>query len=275
MSNINWINVSGGKDSTAMLLWSLEEKLPNCRYVYADTKFEHPAVYGYLSYLERETGVSIERVESEGFLELCLRKRRFPSAKARFCTEELKILPLAKHMDAEEEHSADNPHIVYVGIRREESPARANMGEVIYSNYKYPPRQCSYQLRHHPLLDWYSQDVFDIHKKHGIEPNPLYRMGMHRIGCFPCIMTRHSELRVIFRRFPEVIDKIAAWEKMVSDAQLAHKGVTSNPTLFALADYPNGVDGIETLAKYLDAGEEIPGLEQDLGGCMSVYGLCE
>ena len=48
MGKINWINVSGGKDSTALLLWTLEEELPNCRYVYADTKHEHPAVYDYL-----------------------------------------------------------------------------------------------------------------------------------------------------------------------------------------------------------------------------------
>ena len=61
MGLINWINVSGGKDSTALLLWTLEEELPNCRYVYADTKHEHPVVYDYLDYLEHKTGVKIER----------------------------------------------------------------------------------------------------------------------------------------------------------------------------------------------------------------------
>ena len=267
---INWINVSGGKDSTALLLWTLDEKLPNCRYVYADTKHEHPAVYEYLTYLEERLGVTIERVESEGFLNLCIRKGRFPSARARFCTEELKIKPLAKHMDENDPHDADHPHLVFVGIRREESPARARMGEVIYSDYKYPPRQTSYQLRHHPLLDWYSQDVFDIHKRFGIEPNPLYKMGMHRIGCFPCIMARHGELKTMFKRFPEVVDKIEEWEAIV-----AKSSKTGNPTLFALADLPADVKGIRDFAGYLDAGPEIPGMEQDYGGCMSVYGLCE
>lgn len=275
MSDINWINVSGGKDSTALLLWTLEEGLPNCRYVYADTQHEHPLVYGYLDYLEKETGVTIERVKSEGMLELCLRKRRFPSAKARFCTEELKVYPLAKHMDAEEDCDADSPHSVWVGIRREESPARAKLTETIYSHVKYPPRKTSWQLRHHPLLDWYSQDVFEIHDRFGIEPNPLYKMGMHRVGCFPCIMTRYNELRTMFKRFPEVIDKIEEWEKKVSDAQLEHKGETSNPTLFALADLPDDIKGIRDFAGYLDRGDEIPGLEQDVQGCMSIYGLCE
>ena len=274
----NWINVSGGKDSTALLLWSLEqpeEFKEKCRYVYADTKHEHPAVYKYLSYLEFVTGVKIERIESEGFLEMCKRKQRFPSVKARFCTEELKIKPMAKHMDSEEPHDADHPHMVYVGIRREESPARARLTETTYSNYKYPPRKTSWQLRHHPLLDWYVQDVFDIHKKYCVEPNPLYKMGMHRVGCFPCIMTRHAELRTMFKRFPEVIDRIEDWEKQVSAVQLEHKGVTSNPTLFALADLHDDIKGIRDFAGYLDRGEELPGLEQDFEGCMSIYGLCE
>ncbi len=52
MGQTNWINVSGGKDSTALLLWTLDEKLPNCRYVYADTKHEHPEIPG----LEEEEG---------------------------------------------------------------------------------------------------------------------------------------------------------------------------------------------------------------------------
>ena len=271
MGVINWINVSGGKDSTALLLWTLDEGLPNCRYVYADTKHEHPAVYDYLDYLQHKTGVTIERVESEGFLELCKRKGRFPSVKARFCTEELKVLPLAKHMDSEEPCSADNPHNVFVGVRREESPSRANLPESMFHNYKYPPRQCSYQLRHHPLLDLYAQDVFDLHRKHGIEPNPLYKMGMHRVGCFPCILARRAELKTLFKAFPETVDRLRAWEDEVN--LTSKEGIAS---FFAEDKYPRGAKGnIDVFVAALDAGPELPGLEQDTGGCMSIYGLCE
>lgn len=271
MGKINWINVSGGKDSTALLLWSIDECLPNCRYVYADTKHEHPAVYEYLTYLEEKTGVNIERVESEGFLELCKRKGRFPSVKARFCTEELKVLPLARHMDAAEENTANDPHMVWVGVRREESPARATLPEVMYSNFKYPPRITSYQLRHHPLLDMYSQDVFDLHKKHGIEPNPLYKMGMHRVGCFPCILSRRAELKTLFRACPEVVDRLRAWEDEVN--LTSKEGIA---TFFAADKYPRGATGnIDAFVGALSDGPELPGLEQDVGGCMSIYGLCE
>jgi 3'-phosphoadenosine 5'-phosphosulfate sulfotransferase (PAPS reductase)/FAD synthetase len=271
MGKTNWINVSGGKDSTALLLWSIEEELPNCRYVYADTKHEHPAVYEYLDYLEQKTEVKIERVESEGFLEMCIRKQRFPSSQARFCTEELKVFPLTKYMDAAEPNSKSDPHNVWIGIRAEESPARAKMPEVLTREVKYPPRMTSYTMNFHPLLDWKHQDVFNAHWRNGVNVNPLYKMGMGRVGCFPCIMARRSELKKIFKQCPEVIDRLEEWEAKVAAA--SKRGAAS---FISDSDLPAGVPrGIRKFAEYLDDGPEIPGLEQETGGCMSVYGLCE
>lgn len=271
----NWICCSGGKDSTALLLWTIEEKLPNCRYIYADTKFEHPELYAYLEYLEDRLGVRIERIESEGFIELAKRKGRFPSSVARFCTEHLKIIPMARYIDQAEDHDGDNPHMLWVGIRREESTARSRMPETIYTKVNYPPRKVCHQLRNHPLLDWYTQDVFDIHRRFGIEPNPLYKMGMHRVGCFPCIMARHAELRTIFKRMPEMVDKIEAWEAEVQAAAKAQGKTKLASTLFSTADYKFPMAGIRDLAAYLSTGAELPGMEQDVQGCMSIYGLCE
>lgn len=269
--SFNWINVSGGKDSTALAIWSLETGLADCRYVFADTQHEHPITYEYLTYLEDRLGIKIERVQSEGMLNLCIRKQRFPSVKARFCTEQLKVIPLARYMDEAEEHDGDHPHQVFVGIRAEESPARAKMPETIFSNVKYPPRRTSYQLRHHPLLDMYTGDVFALMKRHNIEPNPLYKMGMSRVGCFPCIMARQPELKKICKNFPETIDKLEDWEKQVAAASKQGAG-----TWIPTSALPKGVPaGFRNYAAYLDEGEEFPGMEQDPGGCMSIYGLCE
>lgn len=265
--NINWINVSGGKDSTALLLWTLEEEMPNCRYVFADTGNESPILYEYMDYLEKATGVTIERVETEGFLELCKRKQRFPSAKARFCTQELKLIPLAKYMDAAE----DCTHQVWVGVRAEESPSRAKLGPFSGSDVKYPPRKVSRQIINRPLLDWTWRDVFEIHSRHDIKPNPLYKMGMNRVGCFPCIMSRKAELREMFRRFPEVIDRLRDWEEQV--AAVSKRGESS---FFPWDDLPVGVEGgIDVFAAYLDKGDVFPELEDEFNGCTSQYGLCE
>ena len=59
-----------------------------------------------------------------------------------------------------------------------------------------------------PLIKWTAKDCFDIMKKYNIEPNPLYKMGMKRVGCMPCIMVSKPEIKNIFKQFPEIIEKI-------------------------------------------------------------------
>ena len=105
----------------------------------------------------------------------------------------------------------DGYHIVsWQGVRAAESPARA----------KLPMREDTpegYEV-YRPLLNWSARDVFDMHKKYGIEPNPLYSQGMSRVGCMPCINVNKSELFEISRRFPEQIERIAEWERVVAGA---------------------------------------------------------
>lgn len=50
-SEVNVISVSGGKDSTAMLLLAIERGTENIRPVFCDTGNEHPLTYDYVRYL--------------------------------------------------------------------------------------------------------------------------------------------------------------------------------------------------------------------------------
>ena len=61
MNNI--ISLSGGKDSTAMLLMMLERKEPIHSVVFSDTGWEFPAMYAHLDLLEKRTGVKIWRLQ--------------------------------------------------------------------------------------------------------------------------------------------------------------------------------------------------------------------
>ena len=67
------VSLSGGKDSTACLLWALNT-LPKEDIIpyYIDTKWEHDAVYEYLDYLEKELDVKIKRIKSEGMENQCV-----------------------------------------------------------------------------------------------------------------------------------------------------------------------------------------------------------
>lgn len=244
---LNIVSVSGGKDSTALLLLAIAQGAPNLRAVFADTGNEHELTLEYIDYLEQATGVTIERRRADfsrqiarkrefiatkwrdqgvaesiieaallvlqpsgiPFLDLCLWKGRFPSRKAQFCTEELKRNVIIEQVMLPL-MDGQNMIMSWQGVRRDESDVRrylAECDEVGGGLYNY-----------RPILKWDVAAVFEAHRYMGIKPNPLYTLGAGRVGCMPCINCRKGELREIAARWPEVIDRIEHWENLVRQA---------------------------------------------------------
>lgn len=298
------VSVSGGKDSTATLLLALE-RLPKGSIMpaFADTGHEHPATYEYLSYLESATGLSFKRLRAdftswwwsrrdyirdhwpaEGvasdiisralavyekgptenpFLDLCIIKGRFPSRRAQFCTQHLKRYPLDDYaVDLVAEHGAVES---WQGIRADESPNRANLPEREAADLWTIVR---------PILRWTVADVFAMHRKHGVKPNPLYSQGMNRVGCMPCINTSKKELWNVSERFPEHIARVLEWERLVSDASKRGQA-----TFFHAID-PVAMPDVRSFVEW--SKTERGGTQFDLlkaagvaPGCASSYGLCD
>jgi len=355
--SINLLSVSGGKDSTALILHAIERG-KEFRCVFADTGHEHQQTYDYLDYLRTKLGITIEvakadfRREIEGkreyiskhwfndltagrtgkwvrtgapcietnppppdnpfdaseiqgwlwqrevaplsaedaqskvrdalavlvptgnpFLDMCIWKGRFPSPKARFCTDELKAIPITEQFVRpilEAGHSVRS----WQGVRADESARRATYP----IHEKLMPKVYAYR----PLLRWSAADVFAIHRKHGVDPNPLYLQGMSRVGCMPCIMSRKGELAEIGRRFPDVIDRLRKWEQIVSIG-----GKRGSSTFFDVRPFVDDKFNVNHIDHGIDAayrwslterggrqfnlfltGEHIP-------SCSSTYGLCD
>lgn len=308
------VSVSGGKDSTATLLLAIERHgIENVRAAFADTGNEHPATYDYVRYLERATGVPIHWLKQDftdwwwrrrdyvrnkypekgvpadvierilavlekgptgnPYLDLCIIKGRFPSRRAQFCTQHLKTEPLTEYALGliEEFGSVES----WQGVRAEESANRAKLPEREdqgggYSVYR-------------PILRWNVAQVFEQHRKHGIDPNPLYRQGMGRVGCMPCINANKDEVLEISKRFPDQIDRIAEWEEVVGMA--SKRGFS---TMFALLNdgsnlsprehYQRGnVRQVVEWSKTKRGGQLMDWIRitEEPKACASAYGLCE
>jgi 3'-phosphoadenosine 5'-phosphosulfate sulfotransferase (PAPS reductase)/FAD synthetase len=319
MDDHNIISISGGKDSTALLLLALERQPENLQAVFADTGHEHQQTYEYVRYLEQVTGVPIRWVRADfaadiarkrefvsvkwrehgvsedkvlaalavlqptgnPFLDLCIWKGRFPSTKARFCSEELKHIPIMEQVQRPIlEAGADV--ISWQGVRADESLARRHLAEN-EAKRTFPNGATLWNYR--PLLTWSAEDCFTMHRKHGIKHNPLYEQGMGRVGCMPCIHARKDELLEISKRFPEAIARVSEWEQVVSDA--AKQGVS---TFFHfeydeqnkrrsrdVALRESGIFSVVEWSKTSRGGRQYDLMRTDPDAplCSSIYGLCE
>ena len=273
----NIISVSGGKDSTALLLLALERQAENMQAVFADTGNEHEQTYEYVRYLEQATGVPIRWVKADfsakiagkkeyvltkwadkgvpqanidraaaalvptgnAFLDLCIWKGRFPSSKAAFCSEELKRNPIISQVQKPILEAGDDIQS-WQGVRRDESLRRSTLPE---RDLKLTHTNGAELWNYRPILDWTAADAFAMHRKHGIKHNPLYEQGMGRVGCMPCINCRKDELLEISKRFPEAIDQIREWEAAVAAA--SKRG---GSTFFAAANHGDGITTEQAVA---------------------------
>lgn len=310
----NLVSFSGGKDSTATLLVAIEQGVENLSGVFCDTGNEHDAVYEYVDYIQQATGIKIKTLRQDftdwwwrrrdyvrdkwmlphkgwptgvpdtiiqavlvvlekgptgnPYLDLCIIKSRFPSRKAQFCTQHLKSEPATEY--ALELIDQYGSVVSWQGVRAEESPGRA----------KLPDREDKgggYSV-YRPIHKWTAAQVFAMHDKHGIKPNPLYKLGMGRVGCMPCVNANKDEILEISKRFPEQIDRINEWENAVS---LASK--RSNATFFPspgeneTARERGNIFQVVKWSQTKRGGRlmDMFRINDEVLACSSSYGLCE
>ncbi len=204
------------------------------------------------------------------FLDLCLWKGRFPSRKAQFCTEELK-----RNMAVEfQMELMDQGHTVvsWQGIRRDESQNRKDAKKF----ERVAPRLYIFR----PIVEWTALEAVQFATLNEITSNPLYSMGMGRVGCF-CINMGKDELRQWAARFPHHPQRISEWEILVGAA--SKRGFS---TFFAeshAAQDPRQVFADLNIwsriqwAKTTRGGQQYSLLHdaEEVNGCASSLGLCE
>ena len=218
------------------------------------------------------------------FLDLCLWKGRFPSRKAQFCTAELKVVPIDQQVTRP--LLATGATVVsWQGVRAAESEVRKYLAPLqrIVAHDDLPGRFYVYR----PLLRVESvDDVFAIARRHGVAPNPLYGWGLKRVGCFPCINCSKGELSLLDRVFPEQIDRLEAWEALVSEASKrgfsTFFAIVNDPVMAAEwgPDIPDqtkrfGIRRMVEWAKTSRGGRQYSLFARDVSTVCTQWGACE
>ena len=205
------VSLSGGKDSTAMLLLMIERGMPIDAVISADTGMEFPEMYEHLAkvdeYLFRERGIHITTLRHpQGFEYLMFdvpqQKQRaierriamgqpltgygWPGIRIRWCTGLLKTHLIAKEVNRlKGEHGA----LHYVGIAEDEA-------------WRCKDEQ-------YPLVEWgiTEAEALKICYDRGYDFGGLYEI-YHRASCWCCPFQRIDELRKLRKYHPELWKKL-------------------------------------------------------------------
>lgn len=201
------VPISGGKDSQACLKLALQSyDKDEVIGLFCDTQFEHPLTYAHIDKMRDLYGVKIERVCAGSVSEkiLGLTNPRFPSGTARFCTDQLKIIP--SKVFYKELAIKQGGFEVWYGMRSDESKER----ELRYKNKVNTEIYDPHDIQKHypkylfklgvtfrlPVLDFSKNEIFELL---GNEYNPLYDAGFERVGCFPCLASGDKWKRKAFQ----------------------------------------------------------------------------
>lgn len=182
--------------------------------------------------------------------------------------------------------SQDESMIIIQGIRAKESLARSKMNEEcsyfkeyfdnnikgLYSKTKvldWCKRHDASVLR--PIFNWTAQEVIDFILENNQQPCELYRMGSSRVGCYPCIMARHAEAKII-------INDGYGFAKLKEAEELVERNFFP-PGYIPNRFCENGeFPLVEDVRDYLNRNEGMEDMFEPEEGysCMSLYhGLCE
>ena len=237
---LNLFGLSGGKDSTGLVAWAIHESgypRESLRFTFCDTENEYEEVYQQIRdldvYIQSHGCLPVIVLRAAGtwvskfwmfplFLALCIWKGRFPSAKARFCTEFLKIKPTEEFV---RRMVARGWEVVsHSGVRAAESIERSTMEE-----YGTDLFGC---ITRRPLLKLSIADVWALHRKYKLPINPLYKAGWKRVGCRLCCMSGKPDVRRTVRKRPYVITIYRTWELIVGAYRKSRDSITDYSSWF-------------------------------------------
>lgn len=195
------LGLSGGKDSAALAVL-MHRSNPDMEYFFCDTGKELAETYEFLERIKARLGISIKHLSSErGFDHwLDVYGGMLPSPKARWCTKQLKIVPLEAFIGEDEA-------ITYIGIRADEHREG-------YISTK-PNISAVFPFKERGLV---KADILRLLEESGIGM-PSYYKWRSRSGCFFCFFQRKIEWIRLSDEHPDLFAAAVRYEEEHSDGR--------------------------------------------------------
>ena len=247
----NVVSLSGGKDSTAMLLMLLERGEPVADVIFFDTGWEFPEMYEHLETLEEFTGLKITRlrprlpvgtvtdkspldwfmtdapITKRGTDQVHMIGRGWPVMTRRWCTG-CKQKALKAHLLALTHQSGlELPLRQCIGFAADE---RKRMEGVT-------KKDSTYYVQRYPLVEWgvTEADALAYCYKHGFLWGGLYHF-FNRVSCFCCPLQPLDDLRTLRGFFPDLWQQMLRMESWLPENRRRFKDSTVSALEALFAD---------------------------------------
>lgn len=214
-------NHSGGKDSQALLIW-MTENLPLNQIVVVHASLGELEWHGAKEHAQKQAEdlglpfiVAVAKRSLFEMVEQRFEKRpevpSWPSSAQRQCTSDLKRGPIQREVRRYGDANGFDTIVNCLGIRGEESAARAKRVDWQLSKTQTNTKRTWYEAN--PIHDWTVAQVFGAIEEAGQKPHYAYELGNDRLSCVFCIMGSANDIANGARQRPELFDKYVALEE--------------------------------------------------------------
>lgn len=213
-----FVSHSGGKDSQAMYA-HLRGFVPADQIVVVHANLGEVEWSGVIDHIQKNIGHVLNVVKAgKTLLEMVERRHAsrpevppWPSPKHRQCTSDLKRGPIQKFIRAEMKKRGSLLAINAMGLRAEESSARAK--RPVWQLNKTLSKAGRTVHDWNPIHDWSTAKVFNTIRDYGQSPFWAYAKGNERLSCVFCIMGCDGDLRNGAEQNPELARKYIELER--------------------------------------------------------------
>lgn len=144
-------------------------------------------------------------------------RRKFPQVSGnldvRWCSPYLKMDVASKQL--KEDRFERGKTLFVTGERKYESARRREMDEfkAHEEDLRNGTRKQRYIDHWRPILSWKEKKVWDLLRRHRLNPHPAYRLGWGRCSCMFCIFASDDQMASAAEIDPEMTQTISDYEK--------------------------------------------------------------